>query len=256
MRWLDAVSRHGKGDFNMKSIISLSVFLFSGASFAASLTCGQLVSAYKRDLMNEAPYECKGNKACEKRQLAQLRETVKYFTPDDYDSSKSLKDLTTEYQAYFKTILVGKIRLEEVNIDLGDNPFALFFYAGTADFSGVSSTDGTIEVNGEYCKEDFSFEPYVNASRRHAICREVVPLVREELPKTTFNHKVCTNEAEVDEATRNRTDFRVEKFTENHVWLNVSRNLHDQKGGYFSCKVRVSRTTNKVVAGTLACDIH
>jgi len=240
----------------MKSIIGLSVLLFTGVSFAGTLTCGQLVRAYKQDRMNEASYECNGSKACEKRQLAQLQQVVEYFTPDDYVGGKTLKQLNKEYQTVYSTKIVGDVELEEVNIDLGDNPFALFFIAGTTKFSGVSSTDGSIEVNGDYCKEDFSFEPYVGSSKRHAVCRELVPLVREELPKSTFNHTVCTNDAEVDAATGNRTSFDVAKFTKDHVWLRVARNLHDVKGGYFSCSVRVNRATNKVVAGTLTCDIH
>lgn len=243
----------------MKSVLSLSVMVFSAASFAATLSCEQLGKAYRADAMNEAKYECNGKKACESLQLAQLRKTVEYFVGDDAEmdvSKATFAALKKEYQPIFSKKFVGDVAFDSVDIDLGGNPFEQFFDAGTTDFSGITSSDGSIEVDGQYCEEDFSFEPYITSSSQHALCREIAPAVREALPKSTFNHKVCVNETPVDKATGNRTSFDVERFTSDHTWVRVSRNLHDVKGGYFVCKARLSRQTKKVIAGTLSCEIH
>lgn len=237
----------------MKSIINLSVLLFSGVSLGATLTCGQLAKAYQADLMNEAKYECNGSKACEARQLGQLRQTVKFFTDEDVAEVESLRE---EYQTIFDTKIVGNRRFEVVDIDLGDNAFKLFFDAYTAIPSGIASSDGTLTVDGKYCDEVIEFEPVINSSHRHALCRKIVPMIREKAAKTTLNHLMCTNDAPVDKKTGNTTSFDVEKFTAEHVWVRVSRNLHDVKGDYFICKARVSRKTNKVIHGTLACGVH
>lgn len=237
----------------MRSTLILAVALFSlPGAFGATLSCRQLQRAYFGDLMNEETYKCsKNNTDCKHRQLTQLRETVKYFTEENV-SRKTFEELSETYEPYFSLVLVGETEFEVVNIDLGDNSFLLYFDAGETKPAGIAISDGTLDVDGEYCK-GVEFEPVINAARMAALCKPITAKIKTALPESTFSEKICTNSAPVDPATQNRTDVRVNKFNAVRMELAVQRNLHDVRGGYFSCKLSMTRKRNSV--SKLKCDI-
>jgi hypothetical protein len=235
----------------MKQFFSFILALsLSASASAATLSCKQLVAAYKADQMNSEDFEC-SDAACKARQLEQLRQTVKFHTEEDV-SDRSWEELA-EYDAFFGKVHVGQVVLEYANIDLGDNSFLLYFEAGTSNYSGISTSDGTIDVDGEFC-DDFAFEPIINLGRREALCRVIVPLVQTKLPQAKLDLHSCTTLDPVDSETGNKTNVYVRSFDRTQMELSVSRNMHDVGAGYFSCSAELNRLTDEVA--NVRCDIQ
>lgn len=224
-------------------VLLSALFLANSATAGSTLlTCKELKTAYDADLMNEAPYACGKDAKCNERQLSQLKKTIAFFN-DEADLKQSREALESEFQPIYGKVLVGDVGMESVNIDLGDNSFILYFEAGTTKETGISNSDGTLYVGSDYCS-DVEFEPVLNSSRVHALCRLIAPEVRKQ-GVSKFDHLDCTD-GRVEEGGRKKMDFRVEKFSKTSVEVSVTRNLADFDAGYFSCKAKLKRKTNAI----------
>ncbi len=238
----------------MRLIVLMTAFLgFVPVSLAAEkeLTCKDLEKTYLADEINEEKYTCK-NEGCKKNKEKQLRATVKYFHESASGDDMTLAELEAEFDPIYSVVILGKIKLQSVNISLGENPFILFFLAGTTKKSGIESNDGSLSAQNDFC-EGVELEPVVNASRRHAICRTIVPIIKDQAPETTFGHLSCANEKEVEGKPSDSTSFYIDRFTKSNIWFSVQRNLSNFNGNYFTCNVRLDRKTNKVLAKSVSC---
>lgn len=138
----------------------LFVALFSIASTslvqnvsAGSMTCKE-IQALERSTPNFfkfSPY-CSNKGQQLTLMIEQLRSALTLQGNDDVSKSTAEEMDQLAEGSEFTEVKIGQKKFQAVNIGAGGNPFIYLFNYDTKTFSGISVQDGTLNVNGEYCK--------------------------------------------------------------------------------------------------------